>query len=92
VHLTPLADATEELVEERLMIRVICFSLPLITVLYVFTNVSYLAVLPLDTVMQTETIGIDFIRATLPELEFFLLLCICVSTFGAAVGTMFTSR
>lgn len=83
--------ASEELVDEGLMIKVISFSLPCITLLYMFTNLAYFAVVPLPLVVSSETIGIDFIQLTIPQMEPVLLLCICTSTFGAAVGTMFTS-
>lgn len=81
--------ASEELVGGS-MVRIIALSLPGITVLYLLTNLAYFAVIPLPVVKNSETIGIDFIRLTAPWMEPLLLLCICLSTFGAAIGSMFT--
>ncbi|KAH9253487.1 hypothetical protein BASA81_008534 [Batrachochytrium salamandrivorans] len=81
--------ASEELVGGS-MVQIISLSLPGITLLYLLTNLAYFAVIPLPVVKSSETIGIDFIRLTAPSMEPLLLLCICLSTFGAAIGSMFT--
>jgi amino acid transporter len=73
---------TGELIDpDRSLPRTIIVSIPLITVLYLAVNISYLAVLPTQTFRQSTTVAIDFAQ------EFFRQLM--TPTAGQLAGTLF---
>ena len=80
----------------------ILIGIPLVTVLYVLTNVSYLTLLPAETIASSKAVAIAWAEQLLPDDEsgpsalrlavpFIVAFFVSVSTFGAANGTLFTA-
>uniref|UniRef100_A0A6A7G6Y4 Large neutral amino acids transporter small subunit 1-like isoform X1 n=2 Tax=Hirondellea gigas TaxID=1518452 RepID=A0A6A7G6Y4_9CRUS len=83
---------TEELKDPyRNLPRAIWIGLPLVSVLYVLVNMSYLAVLPAAMVATSPAVAVDFGRAVLGPLQYCVPVFVALSTFGSLNGILFTS-
>ncbi|KAI5284352.1 Y+L amino acid transporter, partial [Ascosphaera atra] len=72
--------------------RVIHTSMPLVILLFVMANVSYFFVLPIATIEETNTIGVQFGRKAFgPIGAAILALVVSGSCYGSLNATMFTS-
>ncbi|XP_066983944.1 b(0,+)-type amino acid transporter 1 isoform X6 [Macrobrachium rosenbergii] len=71
--------------------RAIMIGLPLVTICYLLVNISYLAVMSPEELLSSETVAVTFGNRVLGWAAFFMPLAVCLSTFGAANGTAFTS-
>jgi len=83
----------EELIDAKSFVRVVRVAVPLVTVLYLLVNVAYFIVLPLAVVKLTASIGVDLgvqvAGATAGRIV--MPICVALSAFGAALGTLFSS-
>lgn len=73
--------------------KVLQWSVPLVTFLYLLVNVAYFIVLPMDVVKETASIGVDLGVQVAGARAGRIIMPVCVSlvAFGAAIGTLFSS-
>ncbi|KAF2354950.1 Amino acid/polyamine transporter I [Trinorchestia longiramus] len=83
---------TEELKDPyRNLPLAIWIGLPLVTVVYVLVNISYLVVLPADLIVSSSAVAVDFGLRVLGPLRFLVPIFVALSTFGSLNGILFTS-
>lgn len=83
---------TEELKDPyRNLPRAIWVGLPLVTVIYVLVNVSYLAVLSPSALMSSNAVAVSFGTIMLGPLRYAVPVFVALSTFGSLNGILFTS-
>ncbi|XP_033227368.1 large neutral amino acids transporter small subunit 2 [Belonocnema kinseyi] len=83
---------TEELQDPyRNLPRAICISLPLVTVIYVFANVAYFAVLTQDEILSSNAVAVTFGNKLLGPMAWIMPFFVACSTFGALNGAIFAS-
>jgi L-type amino acid transporter 9 len=81
---------TEEIKEpEKNIPRSILIGVPLVTLLYVFMNVSYLTVLEKNEMINSAAVGISFAEKALGPIGFLIPLGVALSTFGCALSIQF---
>lgn len=69
----------------------ICISLPVVTVIYVITNVAYFAVLSPDEILSSEAVAVTFAGKMLGMFAWVMPLFVACSTFGSLNGAIFAS-
>lgn len=85
-----MTTITEEIkVPEKNIPRSILISVPLVTLLYVFMNVSYMTVLEKDEMINSAAVGISFAEKALGPIGFLIPLGVALSTFGCALSIQF---
>lgn len=62
--------------------RSILIAVPLVTLLYVFMNVAYMAVLDKDEMINSAAVGITFADQALGYFGFLIPIGVALSTFG----------
>lgn len=74
--------------------RALFLGMPFVILIYVFVNITYFAVLPIESIVDFETdkpnesFAAEFARATMGRAGLVIIpLCISLSAFGAANGT-----
>ncbi|XP_041376052.1 b(0,+)-type amino acid transporter 1-like [Gigantopelta aegis] len=82
---------TEELVNPYVNLpRAIWIALPLVTVLYLLTNISYLSVMSKEKMISSPAVASTWATRVLGPAAVLVPICVACSTFGAANGTCFT--
>lgn len=72
--------------------RVIFIGIPTVILFYILANVAYLAVLPSNVIVHTNTVAMDFGKKLFGSVGGILFaLCVALSCFGTANATVFTS-
>ncbi|KAG5685085.1 hypothetical protein PVAND_014286 [Polypedilum vanderplanki] len=69
--------------------RSILIAVPLVTLLYVFMNVSYMIVLDKYEMINAVAVGISFAEKALGPFAFLIPLGVALSTFGCALSIQF---
>ncbi|KAJ8954367.1 hypothetical protein NQ318_011040 [Aromia moschata] len=83
---------TEELKDPyRNLPRAICISMPVVTVIYVITNVAYFVVLSRDDILSSEAVAVTFGDKMLGSFSFLMPFFVACSTFGSLNGAIFAS-
>ncbi|XP_018330818.1 Y+L amino acid transporter 2 [Agrilus planipennis] len=83
---------TEELKDPyRNLPRAICISMPLVTGVYVVTNVAYFAVLSRDEMLTSQAVAVTFADKMLGAFSFIMPFFVACSTFGSLNGAIFAS-
>ncbi|XP_072021770.1 b(0,+)-type amino acid transporter 1-like [Amphiura filiformis] len=83
---------TEELVNpNRNLPLAISIGIPGTTVVYLLTNMAYFTVLSPEELLQSNAVAVTFGNRTLGPMAWIIPLAVVFSTFGAAVGALFTS-
>lgn len=71
--------------------RAICISIPVVTVIYVCTNVAYFAVLPVNDIQASLAVAVTFGDKMLGMFAWLMPLFVACSTFGSLNGAIFAS-
>ncbi|GIX69454.1 large neutral amino acids transporter small subunit 2, partial [Caerostris darwini] len=71
--------------------RNIYISIPLVTVIYILTNVAYLAVLTQVEMLSSNAVAVTFIQQFSPHASWAVSLCVATSTVGGMSGLLFTN-
>lgn len=83
---------TEELKDPfRNLPRAICISMPVVTIIYVITNVAYFSVLSTEEILASEAVAITFGKKMLGFMAWIMPLFVACSTFGSLNGGIFAS-
>ncbi|XP_059607883.1 Y+L amino acid transporter 2 [Phlebotomus argentipes] len=83
---------TEELKDPyRNLPRAICISMPVVTIVYVITNVAYFAVLSPDEILSSLAVAVTFADKMLGYAAWIMPLFVACSTFGSLNGAIFAS-
>ncbi|CAG9771620.1 unnamed protein product [Ceutorhynchus assimilis] len=83
---------TEELKNPyRNLPRAICISMPVVTVIYVVTNVAYFAVLSRNDILSSDAVAITFGDKMLGFASFLMPVFVACATFGSLNGAIFAS-
>ncbi|PIK41482.1 putative b(0,+)-type amino acid transporter 1 isoform X3 [Apostichopus japonicus] len=69
----------------------IIIGIPLVTVVYLLTNIAYFAVMSPAEMLSTSAVAVTFANRTLGPVAWIIPVFVCCSTFGAANGTLFTA-
>ncbi|GBM49751.1 b(0,+)-type amino acid transporter 1 [Araneus ventricosus] len=79
---------TEELIDPHINLpRSIMIGIPLVTVCYVLTNISYFTVLSPDEVLASDAVAVGFADYALGPAAFIIPILVAASAFGASNGT-----
>lgn len=71
--------------------RAICISIPMVTIIYVATNVAYFAVLPTNDIQASLAVAVTFGDKMLGMFAWLMPLFVACSTFGSLNGAIFAS-
>ncbi|VEN59340.1 unnamed protein product [Callosobruchus maculatus] len=83
---------TEELKDPyRNLPRAICISMPVVTLVYVITNIAYFVVLSQEDILSSEAVAVTFSRKMLGAFSFVMPIFVACSTFGSLNGAIFAS-
>lgn len=83
---------TEELKNPyRNLPRAICISMPVVTVIYVVTNVAYFVVLSRNDLLASDAVAITFGDKMLGFASFLMPVFVACATFGSLNGAIFAS-
>ena len=83
---------TEELKDPyRNLPRAICISIPLVTIIYLFTNIAYFAVLSTDEIKASLAVAVTFGGKIHSVFIWLMPLFVACSTFGSLNGAIFAS-
>lgn len=83
---------TEELKEPyKNLPRAIWISMPLVTVIYVLTNIAYFVVLSRDELLASDAVAVTFGDKLLGVMSWIMPFFVACSTFGALNGAIFAS-
>ncbi|XP_014216009.1 large neutral amino acids transporter small subunit 2 isoform X2 [Copidosoma floridanum] len=83
---------TEELKEPyKNLPRAICISMPLVTVIFVLTNVAYFVVLTREEILASNAVAFTFGDKLFGTMSWIMPLFVACSTFGALNGAIFAS-
>ncbi|XP_021968156.1 b(0,+)-type amino acid transporter 1 isoform X2 [Folsomia candida] len=87
----------ELLDQSRNLPRSIMIAIPLVTICYIFINVSYFFVMTPQDIIDSPAVAVTFASRIMGDwegakyLKWVVPLCVAVSTFGAANGTLFVA-
>ncbi|XP_064466533.1 b(0,+)-type amino acid transporter 1-like [Ornithodoros turicata] len=83
---------TEELVNPYVNLpRAIIIGIPLVTLCYVFVNLSYMSVMSSTELLASEAVAVRFGDHVLGPAAVLICLFVAASTFGSGNGTTFTA-
>ncbi|CAL1547645.1 unnamed protein product [Lymnaea stagnalis] len=83
--------ATEELKNPYVNLpRAIMLGIPLVTICYLLTNLSYLAVMSKETLLASNAVAATWGAEVLGKAALLIPIFVTLSTFGAANGSCFT--
>lgn len=65
-------------------------SVPIVTFLYVFMNISYMTVMNIDEMVNAQAVAVVFGERVLGIFSFVIPLGVALSTFGCALSIQFS--
>nr|CAD7588773.1 unnamed protein product [Timema genevievae] len=71
--------------------KAISISMPLVTIIYVFTNIAYFVVLTKDEILSSNAVAVTFGDKLLGVMSWTMPFFVACSTFGALNGAIFAS-
>jgi L-type amino acid transporter 5 len=83
---------TEELKDPyKNLPKAICISMPMVTIIYVVTNVAYFVVLSRNDILASDAVAVTFGDKLLGMFSFLMPFFVACSTFGSLNGAIFAS-
>ncbi|CAH0558158.1 unnamed protein product [Brassicogethes aeneus] len=83
---------TEELKDPyKNLPKAICISMPIVTVVYVVTNIAYFVVLSKNEILESPAVAVTFGDKVLGSFSFVMPFFVACATFGSLNGAIFAS-